>query len=78
MPPKKPTKAALFQTLLQGCKDGDLTKVTDAVTAGADVNKKDPEEKHSAVAIVKPNNNRLPLPPRHLEFHPTTAQPRHH
>jgi len=59
MPPKKPTKAALFQTLIQACKDGNLAKVTDAVTSGADVNKKDPDNESPLFIAVKKNRKEI-------------------
>jgi ankyrin repeat protein len=59
MPPKKPTKAALFQMLINGCEQGNLAKVTDAVTAGADVNKKDPDNESPLFIAVKKNKKEI-------------------
>ncbi len=59
MPPKKLSKITLFDKLLDGCQKGDLAKVTQAVTGGANVNQKTPnnetplfiavQEKHQPV-----------------------------
>ena len=59
MPPKKPTKAAFFQTLIQSCKDGNLAKATDAVNSGADVNKKDPDNESPLFIAVKKNRKEI-------------------
>jgi len=53
MPPKKPTQAALFKTLIQACKDGDLANATQAVDGGADVNKKTPDSLTPLFIAVK-------------------------
>jgi ankyrin repeat protein len=59
MPPKKPTQAELFETLIQACKDGDLVNATQAVDGGADVNKKTPDT--STPLFIAVEHKRKPI-----------------
>jgi ankyrin repeat protein len=56
MPPKPLSKVSAFETLIQGCINGDLAKVTQAVTSGADVNKKTPDNKSPLYIAVDGNH----------------------